>query len=48
MKRILDLQKLEQPQQNLVALGRSTSSQEGCTCSTRSGSCQIGTELIAI
>ena len=48
MKRILDLQKLEQPQQNLAALARSTSSGNNCTCSTRSGSCSIGTELIAI
>ncbi len=48
MNRILDLQKLEQPDDSLAALARSTSSANNCTCSTRSGSCSIKNGLVVI
>lgn len=48
MKRILDLQKLEQPKEGLLGLAASTSSRRHCTCSTCSDSCTIETDFVAI
>lgn len=50
MTRILDLQKVESQDTELAATGAdSTSSYEGCACSTASWSgCVIETEFIAV
>lgn len=43
MRRILALQRIESQVTNSEEMFDSTSSGTGCTCSTTSGSCQIGT-----
>ena len=49
MKRILDLQKMEQPSTNVVLGGPSTSSRRHCTCSTHSNTgCTPQQEFIVI
>lgn len=49
MTRILDLQKMDQGDSELVAPGKSTSSANGCACSSNSAAlCSAFTEYVAI